>query len=228
MNLSRKWLSDYTDIKASSKEYADKMTMSGSKVELTHEPSEGIKNVVVGRVTAIERHPDSDHMWVCQLDVGQAELVQIVTGAQNVRQGDLVPAALHKSLLPCGKKIEKGKPPRRCVGRYALLAGGAESRQARFPLWVGGRHPHPAGGLQAGRRCRGPHRRRRQHRRVRDHEQQAGLPVDDRSGPGERRHLRHGAAHRGAGRQGKRRRYPGARVHRDQESPTSARVIPPG
>ena len=109
MNLSRKWLSDYTDIKASSKEYADMMTMSGSKVELTHEPSEGIKNVVVGRVTAIERHPDSDHMWVCQLDVGQAEPVQIVTGAQNVRQGDLVPAALHKSLLPCGKKIEKGK-----------------------------------------------------------------------------------------------------------------------
>ena len=85
------------------------MTMSGSKVELTREPSEEIKNVLVGRVVTIERHPDSDHMWVAQVDVGQGEPVQIVTGAQNVRAGDLVPAALHKSLLPCGKKIEKGK-----------------------------------------------------------------------------------------------------------------------
>jgi phenylalanyl-tRNA synthetase beta chain len=109
MNLSRKWLSVYTDITASSKEYADKMTMSGSKVEMTHEPSETCKNVIVGRVVTIERHPDSDHMWVCQVDVGAAEPVQIVTGAQNVRAGDLVPVALHKSILPCGKKIEKGK-----------------------------------------------------------------------------------------------------------------------
>lgn len=109
MNLSRKWLSAYTDVQASSKEYADKMTMSGSKVEMTHEPSEEIKNVVVGRVAAIEHHPDSDHLWVCQLDIGQPELVQIVTGAQNVRAGDIVPVALHKSLLPGGKKIEKGK-----------------------------------------------------------------------------------------------------------------------
>jgi phenylalanyl-tRNA synthetase beta chain len=109
MKLSRRWLADYTDITASSKEYADRMTMSGSKVELTDEPSESIKNVLVGRVTEITRHPDSDHLWVCQVDVGQEEPVQIVTGAQNVRQNDLVPVALHKSLLPGGKKIEKGK-----------------------------------------------------------------------------------------------------------------------
>ena len=109
MNLSRKWLSAYTNITASSKEYADRMTMSGSKVETTHEPSEEIRNVLVGRVVSIERHPDSDHMWVCQVDVGQGDPVQIVTGAQNVRAGDLVPVALHKSLLPGGKKIEKGK-----------------------------------------------------------------------------------------------------------------------
>ena len=85
------------------------MTMSGSKVEMTHEPSEEIKNVVVGRVDTIEHHPDSDHLWLCQVDVGQAEPVQIVTGAQNVRAGDIVPVALHKSLLPGGKRIEKGK-----------------------------------------------------------------------------------------------------------------------
>ena len=109
MNLSRKWLSDYTDITASSEEYADKMTMSGSKVEITHEPSGEIKNVVVGRVDSIEHHPDSDHLWVCQVDVGQGAPVQIVTGAQNVRAGDVVPVALHKSVLPGGKKIEKGK-----------------------------------------------------------------------------------------------------------------------
>lgn len=109
MKLSRKWLSAYTTITADSKEYADKMTMSGSKVEMTYEPSREIKNVVVGCVTEISRHPDSDHLWVCKVDVGQSEPVQIVTGAQNVKTNDLVPVALHKSLLPNGIKIEKGK-----------------------------------------------------------------------------------------------------------------------
>ena len=109
MNLSRKWLADYTKIDASPKEFEEAMTLSGSKVEMTHDPSAEIKNVVVGQVTAIERHPDSDHLWVCAIDVGQAESVQIVTGAQNVKQGDIIPVALHKSLLPGGKKIEKGK-----------------------------------------------------------------------------------------------------------------------
>ena len=109
MKLSREWLSDYTDIKASSQEYEDAMTMSGSKVEATYEPSEEIKNVVVGRVKSIERHPDSDHLWVCQVDVGRDVPAQIVTGAQNVREGDILPVALHKSRLPGGVKIEKGK-----------------------------------------------------------------------------------------------------------------------
>jgi len=109
MRLSRKWLSEYTTIAASSKEYAERMTMTGSKVELIEEPSESIKNVVVGRVVAMERHPNSDHLWICQVDVAKEEPVQIVTGAQNVNVGDLVPVALHKSLLPGGVKIEKGK-----------------------------------------------------------------------------------------------------------------------
>ena len=109
MNLSRKWLSDYTKIDASPKEFEDAMTLSGSKVELTHDPSAEIKNVVVGLVTSIEHHPDSDHLWVCAVDVGKDAPVQIVTGAQNVQQGDIVPVALHKSLLPGGKKIEKGR-----------------------------------------------------------------------------------------------------------------------
>ena len=109
MNLSRKWLSEFVDIHASDKEFAEAMTLSGSKVELTHDLGAEITNVVAGRVLSMERHPDSDHMWVCQLDVGKEEPVQIVTGAWNIHPGDLVPVALHKSTLPGGKKIEKGK-----------------------------------------------------------------------------------------------------------------------
>ena len=81
MNLSRKWLNEFVEIDAGDKEFAEAMTLSGSKVELTHNMGEEISNVVVGRILSMERHPDSDHMWVCQLDVGQSEPVQIVTGA---------------------------------------------------------------------------------------------------------------------------------------------------
>ena len=109
MNLSRKWLNEFVEIDAGDREFAEAMTLSGSKVELTHDLGAEIQNVVVGRIEKMERHPDSDHMWVCQLDVGQEELVQIVTGAWNIHAGDLVPVALHKSTLPGGKKIEKGK-----------------------------------------------------------------------------------------------------------------------
>ena len=109
MNLSRKWLEEFVHVDASDKEFAEAMTLSGSKVELTHDLGAEISNVVVGRVLSMVRHPNSDHMWICQVDVGQAEPVQIVTGAWNVHVGDLVPAALHKSTLPGGKKIEKGK-----------------------------------------------------------------------------------------------------------------------
>ena len=109
MNLSRKWLSEFVTVDANDKDFAEAMTLSGSKVEITEDLGADISNVVVGKVLSMERHPDSDHMWVCQIDVGAAEPVQIVTGAWNVHVGDLVPAALHKSMLPGGKKIEKGK-----------------------------------------------------------------------------------------------------------------------
>ncbi|MDR1065793.1 MAG: phenylalanine--tRNA ligase subunit beta, partial [Oscillospiraceae bacterium] len=109
MDLSLKWLADFTEINVGAAEYAEAMTMSGSKVETVREPGAEIVNVAVGRVISTERHPDSDHMWVCQVDVGRDESVQIVTGAQNVREGDFVPAALHKSRLPGGRKIERGK-----------------------------------------------------------------------------------------------------------------------
>ena len=109
MNLSRKWLNEFVTVDANDKDFAEAMTLSGSKVEVTEDLGAEISNIVVGRVLSMERHPDSDHMWVCQLDVGKDEPIQIVTGAWNVHEGDLVPAALHKSTLPSGKKIEKGK-----------------------------------------------------------------------------------------------------------------------
>ena len=109
MNLSRKWLNEFVTVTASDKEFAEAMTLSGSKVELTHDLGEEISNVVVGRLLSMERHPDSDHMWICQVDVAQEEPIQIVTGAWNIHPGDLMPVALHKSTLPGGVKIQKGK-----------------------------------------------------------------------------------------------------------------------
>ena len=109
MNLSRKWLNEFVTVTASDKEFAEAMTLSGSKVELTHDLGEEISNVVVGKLLSLERHPDSDHMWICQVDVAQDEPIQIVTGAWNIHPGDLMPVALHKSTLPGGVKIQKGK-----------------------------------------------------------------------------------------------------------------------
>ncbi len=109
MNLSMKWLKDYVQTgDMSPRAYCEGMTMSGSKVEGYEIEGQEIQNVVVGQVTAMERHPDSDHMWICQVNLGD-ETVQIVTGAQNVSTGDFVPVAKHKSVLPGGHKITKGK-----------------------------------------------------------------------------------------------------------------------
>ena len=109
MNLSRKWLNEFVEIDATDKDFAEAMTLSGSKVELTHDIGREIENVVVGKVLSLIRHTNSDHMWICQVDVGQPMPLQIVTGAQNVKQGDLVPVALDGSLLPGGKEIRAGK-----------------------------------------------------------------------------------------------------------------------
>ena len=109
MNLSRKWLNEFVKIDVPDREFAEAMTLSGSKVKGTADLGAEISNVVVGRILSMERHPDSDHMWVCQLDVGRDEPIQIVTGAWNIHEGDLVPVALHNSALPGGKKITRGK-----------------------------------------------------------------------------------------------------------------------
>ena len=111
MKLNRKWINEeFVDLShVSDKEYVEKLTVFGQKVETWERMSAEIKNVVVGKVVSIVRHPNSDHMWICQVDVGQEEPVQIVTGAQNVHEGDLVPAALHNSWLTGGVHITKGK-----------------------------------------------------------------------------------------------------------------------
>ena len=111
MKLNRKWINEeFVDLShVSDKEYVETMTVFGQKVETYERMDAEIKNVVVGKVVSIVRHENSDHMWVCQVDVGQDEPVQIVTGAQNVHEGDLVPAALHNSWLPGGVHITKGK-----------------------------------------------------------------------------------------------------------------------
>ena len=111
MKLNRKWLNeDFVDLSdISDKEFVETLTVAGQKVETYERMDAEIKNVVVGKVVSIVRHTNSDHMWVCQVDVGKEEPVQIVTGAQNVHEGDLVPAALHNSYLPGGIHITKGK-----------------------------------------------------------------------------------------------------------------------
>ena len=111
MKLNRKWLhEEFVDLShVSDKEFVEKLTIFGQKVETYERMDAEIKNVVVGKVVTMIPHPNSDHMFICQVDVGQEELVQIVTGAQNVHVGDLVPAALHNSWLPGGVHITKGK-----------------------------------------------------------------------------------------------------------------------
>ena len=109
MLLSRNWLKEFTDTaEIADREFCEAMTMSGSKVEGYECEADKIDRVVVGKVLSIEKHPDADKLVVCQIDVG-AETIQIVTGANNLTVGDLVPVALDNSKLPTGVTIKKGK-----------------------------------------------------------------------------------------------------------------------
>lgn len=109
MKMPLRWAKDFADFDCAPHEYAERMTMSGSKVETFSCEADEIDNVVIARVLSIVPHPDSDHMVITKVDVGADEPVQIVTGAGNLKVGDLVPAALHKSRLPGGKEIKKGR-----------------------------------------------------------------------------------------------------------------------
>lgn len=109
MNLSMKWLGDYVKADMPVKEYCHALTMSGSKVEGYEIEGAEISNVVVGKLLSVVPHENSDHLVVCQVEVGKEAPIQIVTGAPNVKAGDIVPVALDGSTLPGGIKIKKGK-----------------------------------------------------------------------------------------------------------------------
>lgn len=110
MNLSMNWLSDFVKLgDINIKDYCDRMTDTGSKVESFELLGEDIENVVVAKILSIEKHPDSDHLQICQMDIGKGEPIQIVTGAQNIAVGDIVPAAIPVAKLPGNVTIKPGK-----------------------------------------------------------------------------------------------------------------------
>ncbi|MCL2195575.1 MAG: phenylalanine--tRNA ligase subunit beta [Oscillospiraceae bacterium] len=120
MKCSKRWLSEHVKLACSDKQFADAMTMSGSKVEAFAQEGSQLQNIVVGLVTAVERHADSDRLWVCQIDVG-GEQVQIVTAAQNVTAGCYVPVAKDNSVIAGGVQIKKTKM--RGVASQGMLCG---------------------------------------------------------------------------------------------------------
>ncbi len=109
MEVSLNWLKDYVNIPEDIKHFCDAMTMTGTKVEGYKVLGSDIENVVVGKIMSTEPHPDSDHLIICQVDVGREEKLQIVTGAQNIKAGDVVPVCLDGAKLPGGKTIKNGK-----------------------------------------------------------------------------------------------------------------------
>ena len=119
MNTSLKWIKDLVPgLDCTAQEYVDAMTLSGSKVEGYKKLDENLEKIVVGQIKSIEKHPDADKLIICQVDIGEKELLQIVTGAPNVKEGDKVPVVLDGgrvagghdgSIVEGGVKIKKGK-----------------------------------------------------------------------------------------------------------------------
>ena len=114
MLASLEWLKQYVDIDIPTDELVDKITRAGLEVETVTNLGAGVSGVLTGKVTEIYRHPNSDHLWVCMMDYGQG-IVQILTGAQNVHQNDIVPVATVGAVLPPsghnpeGLKLKKAK-----------------------------------------------------------------------------------------------------------------------
>ncbi len=109
MKASIEWLNEYADINTGAKQLADILTMTGSKVETIESQGNDIENVVVGKILEIKPHVDSDHLVVTKVDVGGGEILQIVTGAKNIKEGDIIPIAKDGSKLPGGIEIRTGK-----------------------------------------------------------------------------------------------------------------------
>lgn len=124
MRVSYKWLKELVDVPATPEELAEKMTMSGVAVENIEYLGQGIEKVVTGRLEKIDKHPNADKLVVCQVNAGTAENIQIVTGAPNVREGQVVPVALVGAHLPGGTKIKRSKL--RGVESSGMLCSGQE------------------------------------------------------------------------------------------------------
>ena len=108
MKASLEWLQEYSDIDVNCLELGDILTMTGSKVEEVIQTGTDIKNVVVGKILEIEKHPNADKLVITKVDVGN-EVIQIVTGAKNVKVNDIIPVAKDGAELPNGVKIKTGK-----------------------------------------------------------------------------------------------------------------------
>ena len=108
MKIPYSWLKDYAEVNVDPHTLGDKLTLSGSALEEVIIQGDNIKNVVTCKIKKIEKHPDADRLSVCQVDIGTEE-IQIVTAATNMKEQDIVPVALHKSILADGTEIKKGK-----------------------------------------------------------------------------------------------------------------------
>ena len=109
MKVPMKWINAYTPCNVDAETFQKNMIMIGNGVEGYEELGAEVSDVVVGRVLTCEKHPDSDHLHVCTVDVGKESPIQVVCGAPNVEAGQLVPVALVGAHLPGGVKIKKGK-----------------------------------------------------------------------------------------------------------------------
>lgn len=109
MKVPISWLKDYIDIDLSHEELGDALTLSGSKVEEVIVTGDIIDKVVTGKIIKIEKHPEAEKLSICQVNIGKEEAIQIVTAATNMKEEDIVPTALHGSILADGTKIKKGK-----------------------------------------------------------------------------------------------------------------------
>ena len=133
MKISLNWLRRYVDINVPLETLCEKMILSGFEIESVEDLAATMNRVVVARILKLEKHPDADKLQICQMDVGEAEPIQIITGATNVFEGALVPAALHDSLLPNGTRIKNGKL--RGLPSYGMLCSGEELclKEADYP-----------------------------------------------------------------------------------------------
>ena len=107
MKVPMQWIRQYTDIPVTPEEFESAMIMHGTGVEGLDNQNDAVQNVVVGKILSVRKHENSDHMVICSVDVGEDAPIQIVTGAPNVHEGDLVPVAKVGAVLPSGVKIKK-------------------------------------------------------------------------------------------------------------------------